>query len=153
VKDGLNRVTVAELMLSAEFPALVEGNARESALPEMPPPYPKLERYQPLESTGVLATFVWASGGRIVGYLLVLTCVVPHYERPMAVIESIFIDTAHRKGGAGLAFLQAAEERARHQGCQHVLASAPSGGRLADVLPRRGYREANRVFVKRASDG
>lgn len=29
-----------------------------------------------------------------------------------------------------------------------MMVSAPAGGRLAEVLPRSGYRETNRVFLR-----
>lgn len=151
--DGLHRVTVARLMCAAEFPALVAEYTAESALVEMPPPNPTLETYQRMERSGALTVFVWAGAGRIVGYLKVLVSVIPHYERPMGVVESIFVASAHRSGGAGLRLIDAAEAHARKNGCIAVMLSSPVGGRLAGVLGRRGYRAANTIFVKQVTHG
>ena len=40
----------------------------------------------------------------------------------------------------------------RALGCPGLLVSAPAGGVLAKVLPRRGYAETNRVFFKELND-
>ncbi len=38
--------------------------------------------------------------------------------------------------------------KARELGTPGLLVSAPMGGSLAEVLPRRGFAETNRVFFK-----
>ena len=67
---------------------------------------------------------------------------------PLAVVESYFVASKHRKSGAGLALLREAERIASDRGAHALLVSAPHGGRLADVMPRVGYRETNRVFFR-----
>lgn len=44
--------------------------------------------------------------------------------------------------------IRRAEKRAREVRSPGMLFSAPSGGRLSVLLPRIGYRETNRVFLK-----
>jgi hypothetical protein len=51
-----------------------------------------------------------------------------------------------------MALLKAAEVKARELGARGLLVSTPFGGSLAAVLPRSGYRDANRVFFKRFID-
>ena len=66
---------------------------------------------------------------------------------PVATTERFFVK-AHRKTGAGLRLLRAAEEKARALGSPGLLVTAPFEGDLFQVLPRVGYQETNRVFFK-----
>lgn len=153
MSDGLHRISMAELMGAPQFPALVEEYAREGALAEMPPPSPRLARYQQIERSGLLAVFVWVQDGAIVGFLIMLVSPIPHYDRAVGIVESIFVAATYRASGAGLKLLHAAEAHARQSDCPVLLVTAPVASRLEALLPRCGYRAANTVFVKGMIDG
>jgi len=89
-------------------------------------------------------------GDKLVGFVAVLTPIVPHYGVVIAVTESLFVGKVYRRTGAGLKLLRAAEMHSIDAGSPMLTVSAPSGGVLAEVLPRLGYRETNRSFVKSA---
>jgi hypothetical protein len=82
----------------------------------------------------------------------VLAAPLPHYGRTVAVSESFFVAKAHRASMAGLKLLAAAEALACRIQSPGLLVSAPSGGRLAELLPKCGFVETNRVFFRKVAD-
>ena len=141
--------SVYGIMGSPEFPALVAEYAAESALAGLPPPDAKMPLYSQLEQMGRLHAFSATIGDTLVGFISLLVSPLPHYDGiPVAVGESFFVAAEHRKSGAGLRLMNAAENRARELGCPGILISAPFGGRLFELLPKCGYTESHRVFFK-----
>lgn len=145
----IRKASVAEIFDDKDLPALRKEYAEESAVAGLPEPQGNRPQYEAMESVGALQFFGAYIEGALVGFVAVLAPVMPHYGRMMATTESIFVASAHRKSGAGLALLHKAEEYAREIGSPCIFSSSPVGGRLAKVLPRQGYTETNRVFFKR----
>ena len=150
VAATVRQISVAEAFANKEFPALCREYAKESALAGLPDPQEKLSAYQALEASGsdVFSVFGAFLGDTLIGFVALLTPVLPHYGVAVAVAESLFVGSEYRKTGAGLMLIRQAEKRARERRSPGVLFSSPSGGRLAALLPRIGYRETNRVFLK-----
>ena len=140
--------TASEVINSPEFPALRAEYAAESAVRGLPDPAEKEAMYQLMEANGAFQLFGAFLGAELVGFVAVLAPVLPHYGIPIAVTESLFVAAAHRKTGAGMALIRQAERHARAIGSPGLLVSAPSGGRLCAILPRIGYHETNRAFLK-----
>ena len=136
-------------MEDPQFPALIAEYARESAVEGLPPPDAKMATYLAMDGTGMLHPLgVWRDGW-LVGFLSVLTPILPHYGALVAVAESFFVSAPHRKGGAGLRLLKEAERIAEEAGSPGIFVSAPISGILIEILPRRGYTETSRVFFKK----
>lgn len=148
-RDGVQKVSIADILGAREFPALVEEYAAECAVEGLPPPRPRIEKYGPLEWTGQLHSFAAARDGRLVGFITVLATVLPHFDIQVAGAESFFVTASDRKRGAGLRLLAAAEDQARAMDSPGLMVCTPLAGRLFEILPRRGYVETNRVFFKR----
>jgi GNAT superfamily N-acetyltransferase len=144
---------IADIVAAAAFPQLAAEYVRDSLIDGMPPPAPDWTAYAALEAAGLLHGFAASVDGELVGFLGLLVSKVPRYAAPIATSESFFVARAHRKSGAGLKLLGAAEAKARELGSAGLLVSAPAGGALAEVLPRRGYAETNRVFFKETTRG
>lgn len=146
----VRKISVAEAFASPEFPALCREYAEESALAGLPEPQEKLAAYQALEANGsdVFCAYGAFMGDMLIGFIVLLMPVLPHYGTVVAVAESLFVGSAYRKTGAGMLLIRQAEKRAREMRSPGMLFSAPSGGRLEILLPRIGYRETNRVFLK-----
>ena len=146
----VRQIRVAEAFANPAFPALCREYAAEAAIAGLPDPQEKLAAYQLLEATGSEAFCVYGAfcGDALVGFLALLTPVLPHYGVAVTVAESLFVAGAYRKSGAGMLLVRQAEQRARELRSPGILFSAPSGGRLAALLPRIGYRETNRIFFK-----
>lgn len=146
----VRKISVAEAFSYPEFPALCLEYARESALAGLPDPQEKLSAYQALEASGSDTFCAYGAflDDRLIGFVVLLTPVLPHYGMTVAVAESLFVGSEYRKSGAGMLLIRQAEKRAKEVRSPGMLFSAPSGGRLAVILPRIGYRETNRVFLK-----
>lgn len=144
---------VADIETSPDFPALAEEYEAESLIDGMSSPSAGWSKYRALEDAGLLSVFAAKEGEALLGFISVLVTTVPRYAQPIATTESFFVATAYRRTGAGIRLLRAAESKAREVGAAGLLVSAPTGGRLAEVLPRAGYRETNRVFFRSVQDG
>ena len=145
---SVQKSSVAEIAAAPNLAELLAEYAAESAIAALPPPAGKIETYRHLEAAGMLHVFSATHEGRLIGYITVLAPVLPHYSAVVAVTESFFVAKVHRKTGAGLKLLRAAEQKAAALGSPALLVSAPFGGDLAEVLPHVGYVETNRVFCK-----
>lgn len=145
----IKRCPLAEIIDAPELPALLAEYGAESANHEIGPINPQFATYLGMESAGLLhALSARLADGQLVGFMLLLTPVLPHFGRCVAVSESFFVASEHRGTGAGLRLLRAAEDLARSAGAVGLMASAPVGGQLAQVLPGIGYRDASHVFFK-----
>lgn len=150
--DGIQRASVDAIMTAPEFPALIAEYARECSTAGLPTPNAKMATYRAIERTGTLHAFAAIESGSLVGFIVVLAPILPHYGVTVAVCESFFVAADHRRGGVGLKLLARAEALTREIGSPGLLVSAPVGSRLAELLPRCGYRETNRVFFKEVTD-
>jgi GNAT superfamily N-acetyltransferase len=145
---SVRKVTFAELTSHGNFQALVREYEAESKAAGLPPFDDKMAQYRAIEPSGFFHLYAAFIGEGLIGFIAFLLPVIPHYGVTIAVTESFFVGQKFRKGGAGLKLLRAAEDHARREGSPALMASAPTGGRLAEILPRLGYRETNRVFLK-----
>lgn len=150
VKAVVRQISVAEAFANRDFPALCREYAKESAIAGLPDPQEKLSAYQLLENSGSTAFTLYGAftGDVLAGFIALLTPVLPHYGIAIAVAESLFVGSNYRKTGAGMLLIRRAEKRAREMRSPGLLFSAPTGGRLSVLLPRIGYRETNRVYLK-----
>lgn len=144
----IRSTTVAELEAALYFDTLLNEYANESAIHGLPHPKAKMELYKLMETSGMLKTIGAWVDNRIVGFITVLTCILPHYSDYVSVTESFFVSKIERCTGAGMQLLRRAEALARELNSKGLLVSAPTGGTLAEVLELTDYRETNRVFFK-----
>jgi GNAT superfamily N-acetyltransferase len=140
--------TVAEFFSAPNIDALLDEYAQESCIDGLPGHNPVQDTYRLLQDAGALKLICAYMADELVGFIFVLTSVNPHYAVNLSAIESYFVASTHRSSGAGLRLLREAEKLAAEQGAAAILVSAPTGGRLAEVMPRVGYRETNRIFFR-----
>lgn len=145
----IRQCAASELLDAPNRHELWDEYASESSIDGLPKPTVQIDMYRMLESAGALQLIAAFDGDTIVGFISVLSNKLPHYGVLMAASESFFVAKDYRKSGAGLRLLREAERYALFIGSPGLLVSAPSGGRLAGVLPNVGYAETNRVFFKR----
>lgn len=140
--------TVAEVEQAGALQELLAAYGAESSVAEAGPVEANFDMYRQMEASGALH-IVGAFGPELVGLASLLVYGLPHYAgRRVCAMESFFVAPGARRGGTGLKLLRAAEAQARELGAAALMVSAPVGGRLASVLPRTGYRETSRVFVR-----
>ena len=144
----IKKYTIDMLAQHENLPQLLKEYANESSIQEMPKFNPNIKMYRTLEKSGLFHTFVAVADGKIVGFILVLVTILPHYSVLAGVVESFFVAKKYRKTGVGIKLRQTAETHAKNTGACALLISAPMGGVLEKILPYVGYRETNRVFFK-----
>lgn len=149
----IRKCTIADLENASNISEILEEYAAESAIKGLPHPFAKVDTYKYLETTGAIYPIGAFFDDLLIGYIIVLSPILPHYSVRIAVGESFFVSKAHRKTGAGLKLLHAAEDYAKEATAVGILISAPFGGNLADVLPHVGYTETNRVFFRSLDNG
>lgn len=146
----IRQCNISEVLNSID---LLNEYANESAISGLPSPTAKSEMYKHMEIIGALYTIGAYINDILIGYITLLSPVLPHYSVLITVTESFFVAKKHRKGGTGLKLLREAESYAKKQGSPGLLVSAPFGGSLAEVLPHIGYMETNRVFFRNFNNG
>lgn len=140
--------SVADLCDAPNIGALLAEYGAECSIPGLGQVSPQFETYRIMEHVGLAQMFGAWHGADLIGFLIVIQNELPHYGQAVAVSESYFVASDHRKSGAGLALLKAASDHARETGAKGLFVSAPIGGKLAEVLPGLGFTETNRVFFK-----
>lgn len=148
----IKKCTISEIENSPNVMDILDEYASESAIAGLPKPNARVEMYKYLENIGSIYALAAFLGEKLIGYITVLSPVLPHYGTVVATAESFFVAKEHRKTGAGLKLLRQAEEYAKSIGSPGLLVSSPMGGNLAFVLPHVGYEETNRVFFRNFSN-
>lgn len=140
--------SVAEMESAPNLGVLFAEYTRESAVPGLGNHNVQFEAYRAMEAAGILHMLAAFKGPNLVGFIVMILTVLPHFGKMAATTESFFVASEARGGGTGLKLLRLAEDHARTLGASAFFATAPVGGRLDAVLPRQGYSEASRVFFK-----
>ena len=142
-------IRCADVFAAPEAGTLLEEYAAECSIPAIGKINPQPSLYEALERSGALVCFGAYRYDKLIGFATVLITVLPHYGKAVAMLESIFVGAAHRKGGAGNSLLRAVESYAAERGCAAVLYSAPAGGRLEMLLMlSKSRKRTNAVFCK-----
>lgn len=144
----VRRITFGELESDPNFRWLIEAYAEESQIAGLPPANCQSELYRQMEATGAFHVLAAYQNGELAGFLNFLVTVLPHYGAKVATTESIFVAREFRRTGAGVRLIREMEKICAELGAVGVLVSAPSGGRLAEVMPGLKYRETNQIFFK-----
>jgi GNAT superfamily N-acetyltransferase len=144
--------TSEDIRTAPNLDELVVEYAHESRLAEMPWPRVNWDTYRHLEKAGVLHVFSAREDEVLIGFVVMIVSMMPEYSVTLCCTEAFFVAKAYRHTGAGLKLLAAADACARELRSPGLAISAPLGGKLAELLPRCGFREVGRTFFKRYSD-
>lgn len=141
-------VKVESIFKSAESNILRDEYIEECAIAGLPRPHEKECAYYAMEQNGALYSFGAYKNKELIGFIIMIAPIMPHYGRMITVIDSIFVASKHRKSGAGLALIRQAETLAKSINSPGIFMSAPVNSRLEKLLPRIKYRPTNTVFFK-----
>lgn len=126
--------------------ALLAEYAQECVVPDY---RPQRQMYENMDAAGILHCFGAYASGRLIGFVTVISCVMPHNGKKTATIESIFVMAKYRDTGAGLDLIDQAEIFAKEDECVALLASPRVDSRMGVVLSRRkGWEETHVVHTK-----
>jgi len=140
--------TVSDMENAPNLADLLAEYGAASAIDGLGAPAAQLETYRQLEAVGVLHLIGAYQGDNLVGFLIMIISVLPHYGARVGSTESFFVASTARKTGAGLKLLREAERIAATLGAVGFLVSAPVGSRLDQVLTAKRYLETSHVFFK-----
>ncbi len=153
---SIRQCGIAEVLTNTELlkeyideAALNEFETTANILPNL---NPNADMYIHMENVGVLHTMGAFIDDLLVGFITILSPVMPHYSSVLAIMESFFVSKEFRSSGAGLKLLYEAEKHARDRCSPGLLISAPLGKTLEGILPRCGYKEVYTTFFKRFED-
>lgn len=141
-------ITIAAFFAHRDTPGLLEAYARECSIEGLPRFNPHQDLYEAIERAGALHMLGAFHEERLIGFLVMLVSMNPHYSVPLAVTESWFVAPEQRKTGAGLELYGTAKHLARDFGAKAMFVSAPAGGKLAGVMQAMGARKTNEVFCE-----
>jgi len=138
----------AEIFDDPLGPPLIQEYAEECGNALIGKPAPRRDMYENLEASGLGQCFAAYEKGLLVGFAMVLVCVVPHYGLSLANAESLFVTRSAHCGGQ---LMKALDDYAAAQGCVTIFYTAPVGSRLAKLLflCADEYVNTNHVFSKR----
>lgn len=139
---------VSEIEDAPNLAALLAEYGEESAIDGLGGQDAQIETYHQMEDIGALFPVGAFDGDALVGFLLMIVSILPHYGKRVASSESFFVTNSARKKGAGLKLLREAERMAQDLGALGLFISAPMGSRLYQVLEAKRYAETNRIFFK-----
>lgn len=141
----IRRVSHSEILCAVNATELIAEYAAECSLPGAEP---QVKMYAAMEEAGVLQCIGAYQRELLVGFVSVITTVMPHNGKRVATVESLFVSHSERPTGAGNALLDAAEMYSSESGCVALLNTARKGSRLDKVLARRsGARATHTVYT------
>lgn len=144
VKD----VPVRAIYSSPEFEQIVREYSEESGNPDLGCGCPALDFYERMEGSGALRCAAAYEGDRIIGFVIVVTTLYPHFGKLVGTVESIWLSREHRAGGAGIRLIRKAQDMAREMGAVGIYFGARSGSRLAQLYGRL-FTPMNTLFWKK----
>ena len=145
----VRKCTVSEIEAFPNFPILQHEYAEECALEDLPYPQPKMEDYKDIEALGIFSLFGAFLVDALIGYATVMSYKSRHYGIYLTLTESIFVTKSERHTGAGNELIQLTEQQSCIWKSPVHMITAPIGGSLAGILPHKGYKPTNMIFMKR----
>jgi GNAT superfamily N-acetyltransferase len=107
-----------------------------------------IKAYEKLHEEGKYFAVGAYDEDKLIGFGGVLVSVLPHYNKLVATIETIFLKEEYRKGRTGVKMVQELENLASQAGAQGVYFTTGVGDRLSKLPPLIGYHPTNEVFFK-----
>ncbi len=147
----IRQCKVADIQHAPNVEVLMQEYVSESHAVELPAPNVQWGHYQALEDAGIFSVIGAFSGDDLIGFVSIISNKLPHHGAALSITESFFVAKEHRKQGAGIKLLHAAEQYASDIGSPCLLVNAPHGGSLERVLPHMGYRQSHSTFVRSVS--
>jgi hypothetical protein len=143
----IRRVSYSEILYARNAWQLISEYAAECSVADQDP---QADIYAALERTGALQCFgAYLGADGLIGFISVLSAVMPHNGKRVGNIESFFVLSPQRCCGAANALLSAAEVYAVESGCDALLYTARLGSRLQRILARRsGCEQSHTVFTR-----
>lgn len=114
---------------------------------------PDLPAYEALERADKLCVITARHMGTLVGYIVMMICMHPHYCHVKMAIDDIhFLHPAHRKGSVGLRLLVAAKEEMQRRGVQVMSLRTKASQNHGLLFERIGFKQQDIVYTAQIGD-
>ncbi len=130
----IRRVSYSEILGAPNAQELINEYAAECSIPDADP---QRQIYAAMEQSGALQCIGAYIADELVGFVSILSGVMPHHGKRVATVESLFVLPSYRHSGAGNDLLSAAERYATEAECVAILYNTRINSRLEKVLLRR----------------
>jgi ribosomal protein S18 acetylase RimI-like enzyme len=119
-----------------------------TAFPDVPLS-PDESMYEVMQHKGRLRCFTVRCGQDLIGYAVFFLVRHAHYDMQVAQQDVLFVLKEHRRGRVGLNLIKYAETRLRAEGVDMITHHVKTTNGVQKVLERLGYKEVDRVLIKR----
>jgi GNAT superfamily N-acetyltransferase len=139
-------VSYSEILDAPNSAELLDTYAKDCVMPDY---NPQRQIYAAMEKAGAFHCFGAYVFGSLIGFISVITGVMPHNGKKMATIESLFVLPAYRTNGAEGALMSSVEGLASASGCVAFIYTARIGSSLEKILSRRrGCKATHTNFTR-----
>lgn len=146
-------VNLSELEASAGFQEMLAEGYIEAKIDDVPFPLLQMDMYHTFEDNGTLTTWGAYCDGIVVGFLMVLNVVLPHYGRRFAVVENYLVIKDYRKTGAGLKLRYEAEKFAKEIDAVGLIIGAVPGSASEKILEGSSeYKKTKHIYFRKTQD-
>jgi hypothetical protein len=143
----IREITCADIFRDPNAAQLLSEYAAECSIPAIGHINPQPDMYDAMEKAHILKCFGAYEDERLVGFCTLLTVVLPHYGKRVAMVESLFVT---KQSTAGSDLLLAVEAFAARSGYLEIMYSVPVGGRLEKLMSlKKSCTRTNTVFCRR----
>ena len=130
--------TFTELFSDPAFEMMAAAYASESGTAEYGKECVDKATYLEAEQEGEASLLVAESCDCIVGIAVIVRGYHLHFSKHVAILETLYLDPAFRRGFAGIKLVRAAQKLAKERGYELMTMSAPYGSRLNKLFERMG---------------
>jgi GNAT superfamily N-acetyltransferase len=144
----IKRVSAKELFEDKNFLILGKEYEEESAIEGLPPINLQYDIYYNLEKVNALDVIGAYKDGYLIGFIIAVSSITPHYGFLAIGTESFFVSKEHRKNNTGKKLILELEEIAKEKEATVIMMASPINGALHTAAKGFGFKPTNTMFTK-----
>lgn len=142
----------ADIEYSLNLDDLVKACREEGGAEGLPEGKLSHEIYRSLEANGNLFVIKALDDGTLMGAIIILLYISPHYSVKLAQVDLVFLDKKYRNTRAGLEMLKQAEDVSKRNGAIGISFNAHIHTALEELLNIKKYKLTHRIYFKPFND-
>lgn len=140
---------ILELLEDDNKADLIREYSEESKCDAVPDYFPDKVLYKTMDDNNMLDTIGAFDNGKLVGFIVSITYVLPKYSDLGTTVEYLFVLKEYRSGGTGLKLIKKIEQLAKERGSIAFFLSAPVDGSLDKIATRSlGLSKSHIIYSK-----
>lgn len=141
-------ISLADFFAEPKHWELIEGYRQECAKPPFDKSTPNQEAYLALDKAGLIDMGVMTESGEPIGFVLIVTSMLPHFSMVCSTVESLYLKPEKRQGFAGVRLLNWAKRAAKARGSVGLNLTAVEGTRLERLCLKLGRKTSHNFFLE-----